>query len=314
MKPDRGMRAADGSRAISPEDARAMELKGSMVAIVTPFKDGKFDEAAFERLIDFQIEGGTAGIVPCGTTGESATLTHEEHAEVIASCIKKVGGRVPVIAGTGSNSTSEAIQLTRGAKEAGADAALLITPYYNKPPQQGLYDHYRVIAEEVDLPLIVYNCPGRTGVSIFPETVARLAKIPNIVAVKDATNDQDWTTEVAMATDLTILSGDDARTLPLMSLGAVGAISVTANVIPGPMADLCRLALEGKWAEARAVHEKVYALSKALFCESNPVPVKAAVEMMGLIGPEVRAPLSVVGDANRERLREEMIRLGVLGD
>ena len=284
------------------------------MALVTPFRDGKFDEAAYRDLIEFHIENGTRGIVPCGTTGESATLSHEEHLEVIASCVDAVKGRVPVVAGTGSNSTAEAVKLTRGAKEAGADAALLITPYYNKPPQQGLYDHYRTVAESVDIDIVVYNCPGRTGVSISPQTLIRLADIPNIVAVKDATGDSDWTTEVAMGTDLVILSGDDTMTLPLMPLGAAGVISVTANVMPREVARLCGLAAGGKWGEAREVHEKLYRLTKLLFIESNPVPVKAALEMMGRIGPELRQPLSVLGDANRALLQEEMTRLGLLPD
>lgn len=292
-----------------------LELKGSFVAIVTPFRDGKFDAEAFKRLVEFQIENGTAGIVPCGTTGESATLSHDEHLEVITACVKAVKGRVPVIAGTGSNSTSEAIHLTKGAKQAGADGALLITPYYNKPPQEGLYQHYKAVAEAVDLPLVIYNCPGRTGVSITAATLARLSELPTVVAIKDATGDPDWTTEVAIACPgLVNLSGDDARTLPLMALGAKGAISVTANVAPRQAADLCNLALAGKWDEARKVHEQLYRLTKTLFIESNPVPVKAAVEMMGKIGPEIRLPLSRIGDANRKVLREEMTRLGLLGD
>jgi 4-hydroxy-tetrahydrodipicolinate synthase len=291
------------------------ELKGSIVAIVTPFRNGKFDAAAFKDLIEFQIANGTTGIVPCGTTGESATLSHEEHLEVITACVKAVAGRVPVIAGTGSNSTTEAIHLTKGAKSAGANYALLITPYYNKPPQEGLYQHYKAVAEAVDIPLIVYNCPGRTGVSISPATLARLAEYPNVVAIKDATGDSDWSTEVAIACPRLInLSGDDTRTLPLMALGATGAISVVANVAPRESANLCNLALAGKWAEAREIHEHLYKLTKLLFIESNPVPVKAAVEMMGKIGPEIRLPLSRLGEANRGLLRQEMVRLGLLGD
>lgn len=290
------------------------QLKGSLVAIVTPFRDGKFDEAAFKNLVEFQIENGTSGIVPCGTTGESATLTHAEHLQVISSCVKAVRGRVPVVAGTGSNSTAEAIHLTKGAKEAGADAALLITPYYNKPPQEGLYLHFKAVSEAVDIPLIPYNCPGRTGVSISPVTLARLAEIPNVVAVKDATGDTDWTTELARACDLIILSGDDSRTLPLMAVGAVGAISVTANIVPREAADLCSLAAAGKWSEARKVHQQLFPLAKVLFIESNPVPIKAAVEMMGKIGPEIRLPLSRMAEPNRRLLREEMARLGLLGD
>jgi 4-hydroxy-tetrahydrodipicolinate synthase len=291
-----------------------MDLRGSSVAIVTPFRDGRFDEKAYAELIEFQIENGTAGIVPCGTTGESATLTHDEHVEVIEACVKAVRGRVPVIAGTGSNSTREAIHLTRAAKEAGADAALLITPYYNKPPQQGLYEHYRAVAEAVDIPQVVYNCPGRTGVSIAPDTLARLAELPQIVAVKDATGNLDWTTEVAMKTELVILSGDDTATLPMMAVGARGVISVTANVMPRDVADLCRLAAEGDWPGARAVHEKLFNLTKLLFIESNPVPVKWAVHLMGKIGPEIRLPLSALGERHRGALHAELVRLGAAAE
>jgi 4-hydroxy-tetrahydrodipicolinate synthase len=291
-----------------------MDLRGSFVAIVTPFRDGRFDEKAYAELIEFQIENGTAGIVPCGTTGESATLTHDEHVEVIEACVKAVRGRVPVIAGSGSNSTREAIHLTRGAKEAGADAALLITPYYNKPPQQGLYEHYKAVAEAVDIPQVVYNCPGRTGVSIAPDTVARLAELPQIVAVKDATGNLDWTTEVRMKTDLTILSGDDTATLPMMAVGAVGVISVTANVMPREVADVCRLVDEGDWAGARAVHEKLFNLTKLLFIESNPVPVKWAAHLMGKIGPEIRLPLSQLAEQHRAGLKAELARLGALSE
>ena len=205
--------------------------------------------------MEFQSENATSGLAPCGTTGESATLTHDEHIEVIQCCVEAADGRVPVIAGTGSNSTEKAIALTEAARQVGADAALLITPYYNKPTQDGLHDHYCAIARAVDIPLIVYNCPGRTGVSIEPVTLARLARIPGIVAVKDATGDPDWTTEVAQSCDLTILSGDDARTLPLMALGAMGVIAVTANVAPRQLAELVGLALEGRWSEARCAHE-----------------------------------------------------------
>lgn len=289
-----------------------MDLRGSLVAIVTPFKDGRFDEKAYAELIEFQIENGTAGIVPCGTTGESATLTHAEHVEVIEACVKAVRGRVPVVAGTGSNSTREAIHLTQSAKDCGADAALLITPYYNKPPQQGLFEHYEAVAQAVDIPQVVYNCPGRTGVSIAPDTLARLAEIPQIVAVKDATGNLDWTTEVRMKTDLTILSGDDTATLPMFAVGGVGVISVTANVMPADLSEMCRLVEAGDWAGARAIHQKIFQLTKQLFVESNPVPVKWAVHLMGKIGPEIRLPLSQLSEANRGPLAAELARVGAL--
>lgn len=288
-----------------------MELQGSAVAIVTPFKDGAFDEKAFVELIEFQIENGTGAIVPCGTTGESATLTHQEHIDVIRAAVQAVAGRVPVIAGTGSNSTREAIHLTEAAKDCGADAALIITPYYNKPTQEGLYRHYRAIHDAVKLPQVVYNCPGRTGVSISPQTLAELAELNNVIAVKDATGSMDWTTEVAIVCDLTILSGDDSATLPMMALGAKGVISVTANICPAEVAEVCRLANAGEWDAARTANEKLFSLHKSLFIESNPIPVKEAVHMMGKISAEIRPPLSRLSEANREVLRAEMAKAGL---
>lgn len=289
-----------------------MDLKGSIVAIATPFRDGRIDEPAFRRLIEFQIENGTAGIVPCGTTGESATLSHTEHAELIRLTIEAVKGRVPVIAGAGSNCTAEALALTRGAKEAGADAALLLTPYYNKPTQMGLYHHYRQIAESVDIPLVIYNCPGRTGVSIASETVIRLAELKNIVAVKDATGNIDWTSEVCGGCDLTVLSGDDSAILPHIAIGAKGVISVLANVAPRATADLVAKALAGDLAGARALHHQYFRLMKTLFVESNPIPVKAALEMMGLIGPEIRMPLTELSAPAREKLRGALKEVGLV--
>ncbi|HPK00954.1 MAG TPA: 4-hydroxy-tetrahydrodipicolinate synthase [Candidatus Sumerlaeota bacterium] len=294
------------------QPSASLQLQGSIVAIATPFRDGKVDEAAFRRLVEFQIENGTSGIVPCGTTGESATLSHEEHEQLVRLTVEIVAGRVPVIAGTGSNSTREALRLTESARADGADAALLITPYYNKPTQEGLYRHYRKIAETVDLPLIVYNCPGRTGVSIAPETVARLAPLKNIVAVKDATASLDWTSEVCGACDLTVLSGDDSATLAQIAVGARGVISVLANVAPGPMAELVAHALADRWDQARTLHHRYFRLMKTLFIETSPIPVKAALEMMGLIGPELRAPLCEISEASRAKLREAMRQVGLL--
>lgn len=289
-----------------------MDFKGSYVAIVTPFRDGKLDEKAFRDLIEFHIENGTDGIVPCGTTGESATLTSSEHHHVVDFCVKAVRRRVPVMAGTGSNSTAEALEFTQGAREAGADAALLITPYYNKPTQAGLYEHYKLIAEKVDIPQFVYNCPGRTGVSITPQTLAKLAGLKNIVGVKDATASTDWTTEVVKLTDLIILSGDDTMTLPFMAIGAVGVISVTANIMPREIHDLAKAALENRWDDARKHHQRIFEITKLLFIESNPIPVKTALEMMGKIGPEIRLPLCAMGAENKAKLREEMARLGLI--
>lgn len=289
-----------------------MNLQGSMCAIVTPFRDGRVDEQAFAALIEKQIAEGTSAIVPCGTTGESATLTHEEHHLVIDLAIKYVNKRVPVIAGTGSNSTAEAISLTRHAKEAGADAALLITPYYNRPTQEGLYAHYMAVADAVDIPQLVYNVPSRTGVSIAPETVARLAKHPNIVGIKEASGSTDYVSQLVSLCDITILSGNDSMTLPLMALGAKGVISVVANVVPGPMSRLVNAALSGNWDEARRVHFELYELMDVLFCETNPIPVKAALAMMGTISPEIRLPLTQLSEKNVPRLRATLAKLNLL--
>jgi 4-hydroxy-tetrahydrodipicolinate synthase len=289
-----------------------MNLHGSMCAIVTPFRDGKIDEAAFAKLIEQQIAGGTSAIVPCGTTGESATLSHEEHHEVIDLAIKYVNKRVPVIAGTGSNSTAEAISLTRHAKEAGADAALLITPYYNRPTQEGLYAHYMAVADAVDIPQIVYNVPSRTGVNIAPETVARLSKHPNIVAIKEASGSTDYVSQLASLCDIIILSGNDSMTLPLMALGAKGVISVVANVAPAQMSALVNAGLSGNWEEARRIHYQLYELMDVLFCETNPIPVKAALAMMGVISPEIRLPLTPLSEKNAPRVRAALEKLGLV--
>jgi 4-hydroxy-tetrahydrodipicolinate synthase len=287
-------------------------FQGSIVAIVTPWKDGKLDKEAFANLIEYQIENGTSAIVPCGTTGESATMTHAEHQEVIAFTVKQVRKRVPVIAGTGSNATHEAVDLTLKAKEAGADAALLISPYYNKPTQEGIYQHYKTIARDCAFPLVVYNCPGRTGSSVRPDTVARLSELPEIVALKDAEGDLDYTSEVASKCGVTILSGNDSLNLPIMAVGGKGAISVLANVAPRASADLCQAMLDGKFAKALELHKRLFHLNKTLFIESNPIPVKAGVEMMGLCGPEIRMPLMPITDASRAKLRAAMEAVGLL--
>jgi 4-hydroxy-tetrahydrodipicolinate synthase len=289
-----------------------MKLTGSMCAIVTPFKNGEVDTAALEELIEGQIEGGTSGIVPCGTTGESATLSHEEHMKVVAHTVKCVRGRVPVIAGTGSNSTEEAIRLTRAAKEAGADAALVITPYYNKPTQQGLYDHFMVVAEAVGMPIVLYNVPGRTAVSIEPETVARLAEHPLIVAIKEASGSLDYVSRLQPLSDITILSGNDNLTLPLLALGAEGAISVTANVIPDLCSEMMKAVQNNDWVKARQIHYRTFALTAALFCETNPIPVKAALYMMGRIDNELRLPLTRLSQNNVALVRAELEKLNLL--
>jgi 4-hydroxy-tetrahydrodipicolinate synthase len=277
---------------------------GSIVAIVTPFRDGKVDERAFGDLIECQIANGTNGIVPCGTTGESATLTYEEHHRVVRLTVEVVKGRVPVIAGTGSNSTDEAISLTRHAREAGADGALLITPYYNKPTQEGLYRHYKAVAEAVDMPLVLYNIPSRTGVNMLPATVARLAVMKNIVGIKEGSGSVQQASEIAQTCGdrLTVLSGDDPLTLPMMAVGAKGVITVTANIMPKEMAQLVSSFLAGRIDEARRIHFALSPLFAALFYETNPIPVKEALGMMGKIDPELRLPLCAMGADTRNQL------------
>ena len=279
-------------------------FSGSIVAIVTPFRNGKLDERAFGDLIEWQIANGTNGIVPCGTTGESATLTHDEHHRVVRLTVEVAKGRVPVIAGTGSNSTDEAISLTRHAKDAGADGALLITPYYNKPTQEGLYRHYKAVAEAVDMPLVLYNIPGRTGVNMLPATVARLAVMKNIVGIKEGSGSVQQASDIAQACGdrPIVLSGDDPLTLPMMAVGAKGVITVTANVMPKEMAQLVASFQAGRIDEARRIHFALSALFAALFYETNPIPVKEALGMMGKIDPELRLPMCAMSADNRNQL------------
>ena len=289
-------------------------FKGVFTALVTPFKDGRVDDSALGRLIEFQIRGGVDGVVPCGTTGESATLSHAEHQHVIEFCVRQVAGRVQVVAGTGSNSTMETIELTRFAKEAGVSGALLITPYYNKPTQEGLFRHYQAVAESVDLPLVVYNVPGRTAVDIKPETVARLAKNPRIVAIKEATADMARASVLLQLCDgkIALLSGDDATFLPFLAVGGQGVISVTANIAPARMVALWRHWCQGDWTAARQDHAQLLDLNHLLFCETNPIPVKAAAAMMEMCGPELRLPLGPLADVQREPLRQAMQNLGLV--
>lgn len=277
---------------------------GSLVAIVTPFRQGKVDERAFAELIEWQIAKGTNGIVPCGTTGESATLSHDEHNRLIELTVEIVNRRVPIIAGTGSNSTEEAIALTRHAKQTGVDAALLITPYYNKPTQEGLYRHYKAVAESVDLPLVLYNIPGRTGVNMLPTTIARLSAIKTIVGVKEGSGSVQQASDIVqMCGDrLTVLAGDDSLTLPMMAVGGKGVITVTANIMPAEMADLVKAFAEGKVEEARRLHFRLSPLFAALFYETNPIPVKEALGYMGKIDPELRLPLCPMASDTREKL------------
>jgi 4-hydroxy-tetrahydrodipicolinate synthase len=290
-------------------------FQGSLVAMVTPFHDGKIDEGKLRELVEFHVANGTDGLVPCGTTGESPTLTHEEHKRVVEIVIHQSRGRIPVVAGTGSNSTAEAIDMTRHAAGAGAAGALLVTPYYNKPTQQGLYEHYRAIAQAVpDLPLIVYNIQGRTAVNVETETMARLAQIPNIVGVKEASGSLDQMTAVILACgpDFTVLSGDDNLTLPLMSVGGRGIISVVANFLAREVSDMTHAALEGDWKRARDLHLKIYPICKAMFIETNPIPVKEAMGMLGMIRAEWRLPMCPMAPANREKLRQALVQAGVL--
>jgi len=277
---------------------------GSLVAIVTPFKNGKVDEQAFGDLIEWQIASGTNGIVPCGTTGESATLSHEEHHRVVKLTVEVVRRRVPVIAGAGSNSTAEAISLTRHAKEAGADGALLITPYYNKPTQEGLYRHYKAIAEAVDLPQVLYNIPGRTGVNMLPATVARLCGTKNIVGIKEGSGSVQQASDIVLhcRERLTVLAGDDSLTLPMMAVGAKGVITVAANLVPSEMAKLVSAFLSGHVEESRNIHFRLSPLFAALFYETNPIPVKEALGLMGKMTPELRLPLCSMGTETKAQL------------
>lgn len=289
-------------------------FKGSMTAIVTPFDNGKVDEKRFKDLIEFQIKNGTTAIVPCGTTGESATLSLEEHERVIELTVQTAAGRVQVIAGTGSNSTAEAITLTRHAKSAGADAALLITPYYNKPTQQGIYLHFKAVAEEVDIPLVLYNIASRTGVNIEPETMARLAGIKNIVAVKEASGNISQMAQIMrLCRDkLTLISGDDALTLPVLSIGGTGVISVAANIVPKETAQMVEFFEQGNLPEARKLYYHLLPLVQVMFIETNPIPVKTAMGMMGLIKPELRLPLCPMLPQNEEKLRDTLKRYNLI--
>jgi 4-hydroxy-tetrahydrodipicolinate synthase len=289
-------------------------FKGAIVAIVTPFKNGQLDEDTYRQLIEFQLENGTHGIVPCGTTGESPTLSHAEHKRVVEVCLEQVNKRVPVIAGTGSNNTTEAIELTKHAQAAGADGALMITPYYNKPTQEGLYQHYKKIAECTNIPIVVYNVPGRTSLNLLPETVARLAEFPNIVGIKEATGDLRQGAQVlALCGDkITVLSGDDFTALPLMTVGGQGVISVVSNVVPQDMARMCSAFLAGDLGQARQLHYKMWPLMEAMFYETNPVPVKTALKLMGKITGEVRLPLCPMSTANEEKLRQVMVKYGLI--
>lgn len=287
---------------------------GSMVALVTPFKDGRVDWESLEGLIEFHIKGGTHGIVPCGTTGESATLTHQEHDAVIVAVIKAVKKRVPVIAGTGSNSTEEAIRLTREAEKAGADGALLISPYYNRPTQEGIYQHYKKVAESVGIPLIVYNIPGRTGSKIEPETLARLSEIKNVAGVKEATGSVDQAIDVLRLCGdrFAVYSGEDSLTFSLMALGGKGVISTVANIAPKEMSELTQACMKGDWEKGRKLQFKLIPLIHAVFIETNPIPIKTALSLMGKCRGDLRLPLTPMSELNLTKLKEALTAFGLI--
>jgi len=289
-------------------------FKGSIVAIVTPFKNKAVDEKALSELIEWHIKEGTNAIVPCGTTGESATLDYEEHYRVIEITVKTVNKRIPVIAGTGANSTDETIMMTRKARELGADGALLVAPYYNKPTQEGLYRHYKAVAEAVDIPIVLYNVPGRTAVNMLPQTVARLAEIKNIEGIKEATGDMRQVSDIIRlcGDKMTVISGDDFTTLPLLLLGGKGVISVSANVAPKDVAAMIRAWEDGRIEEAKRLHYKLEPLNQSMFIETNPIPAKTALSMMGKIKEEFRLPLCPMSSENKDKLKNVLMNYGLI--
>ncbi|HEV8437178.1 MAG TPA: 4-hydroxy-tetrahydrodipicolinate synthase [Methylomirabilota bacterium] len=290
-------------------------FQGSNVALVTPFRNGKVDESKLRELVELHVTHGTDGIVPCGTTGESPTLSHDEHKRVVEIVIEAARGRIAVIAGTGSNSTSEAIELTTHAEKAGASGALVVNPYYNRPTQEGLYRHFRAVAEAVNLPILLYNIASRTAINVETDTLARLVKdCSNIVGVKEASGSLDQMTQVILACgpDFSVLSGDDNLTLPLMSVGGRGVISVVANFVPRETAELTHAGLAGDWKLARELHLKLYPLSRAMFMETNPIPVKETMAMMGMIEPEFRLPMCRMSESNRAKLKALLEQHGLL--
>lgn len=292
-----------------------MFFKGSYVAMVTPFKeDGNIDEVKIRELVNYHIENGTSGIVPCGTTGESPTLSYSEHKRVIEIVVEEVAGRIQVVAGAGSNSTKEAIELTKYAKEVGADAVLSIVPYYNKPGQDGIYAHFAKIASEVDIPIMLYNVPGRTGVKMEAETIARLAKIENIKGIKEACGCLEQVSDIKQlcGDSIDILSGDDSLLLPMLSIGAVGVVSVTANFMAKELSDLLESFAKGDIKRSQELHYKLFEINKNMFIESNPVPVKSVMQMMGTIREEVRLPLTPLKEENKEILKELLKEVGIL--
>ena len=286
---------------------------GAMVALITPFQDGEIDFQTLEELIEFQLNSGIDAIVPVGTTGESPTLSHDEHKQLMARIVEIVDEQVPVIAGAGSNSTAEAIELTAFAKKVGADATLQVTPYYNKPTQEGFYQHFKAIAEEVDLPIVLYNIPGRCGAGMTPDTIARLAQVENIVAIKEATGSLDQASEIAIQCDITIISGDDSLTLPLASVGGKGVISVAANIVPADVKAMTDLILEGDFASARQWHKKLFTLCKSMLTlATNPIPIKAAMAMLNMAPEELRLPMTPLEDSKKAVLKQTLRDYGLL--
>ncbi|MBI2494523.1 MAG: 4-hydroxy-tetrahydrodipicolinate synthase [Candidatus Rokubacteria bacterium] len=281
-------------------------FQGSFVAMVTPFRNGRVDEAKVRDLVDFHVAHGTDGLIPCGTTGESPTLSHDEHKRVVEVVVEAAGGRIPVVAGTGSNSTAEAIDLTQHAERAGAAGALVVNPYYNKPTQEGLYRHFRAVAESAAIPILVYNIQSRTAVNVETATLERLVRdVKNVAGVKEASGSLDQMSQViaTCGPDFAVLSGDDNVTLPLLAIGGHGVVSVIANILPRETAEMVHAALDGDWKRARELHYKLFPLARAAFLETNPIPIKEAMALAGMIEPEFRLPMCRMGDANRERLR-----------
>ena len=290
-------------------------FQGSIVALVTPFRNGKIDEPKVKELVELHIKHGTDAIIPCGTTGESPTLSHDEHRRMVEITVAAAAGRIPIIAGTGSNSTAEAIDLTKHAERAGANGALVVNPYYNKPTQEGLYLHFRAVAEASSLPIILYNIQGRTAVNVETDTLARIVRdCPTIVGVKEASGSLDQMSQVILACgpDFSVLSGDDNVTLPLLAIGGRGVISVIANIVPRETSDMVHAALDGDWKRARELHYRLFPLARAAFLETNPIPIKEAMAMAGMLEPEFRLPMCRMSDANREKLRGILRNYGLV--
>jgi 4-hydroxy-tetrahydrodipicolinate synthase len=290
-------------------------FQGSFVAMVTPFRNGKVDEAKLRELVELHVTHGTDGLIPCGTTGESPTLSHDEHRRVVETVIEAARGRIRMIAGTGSNSTAEAVEMTKHAERAGAAGALVVNPYYNKPTQEGLYRHFRAVAESVAIPIVLYNIQSRTAINVETDTMARLARdVKNIVGVKEASGSLDQMSQViaACGPDFSVLSGDDNITLPLLAIGGSGVVSVIANIVPRETADLVHAALEGDWKRARDLHYRLFPLARAAFLETNPIPIKEAMAMAGMLEAEFRLPMCRMSDANREKLRTILKPYGLI--